>query len=143
MTHWYRLPGQMSVAKLLFHRKQHFIVDRGLSHDLKKCMLEGARICSNIPESEELSRQQVIQLCKEKHGVLVTSDEEYASALRIDVKGAWGIILLPRDVESQARLWREMSLGISHFVRQTKQSISSNMPGAKDAAGHPTGSANF
>jgi hypothetical protein len=111
MTHWYRLPSPVSVAKLLFHRKQHFIVDRGLSHDLKKCLPEGARFLQDIPESEPLSRQQVIQLCNEKHGVLVTCDEEYTSALRIDVKGAWGIILLPRDVESQARLWRKMSSG--------------------------------
>ena len=81
-----------SNRKLLFHRKQHFIVDRGLSHDLKKCLPEGTRFLQDIPESEALSRQQVIQLCHEKHGVLVTCDEEYTSALRIDVKGAWGII---------------------------------------------------
>jgi hypothetical protein len=60
----------------------------------------------------------------------VAGDEEYTSALRIDVKGSWGVILLPRDVESQTRLWRKMSSGVSHFVRQTKQLISSNMPNA-------------
>ena len=133
MTHWYRLPSPVSVAKLLFHRKQHFIVDHGLSHDLKKCLPEGARFLQDVPESEALSRQQVIQFGREKHGILVTSEEEYTSALRIDVKGTWGVILLPRDVESQTRLWRKMSSGVSHFVRQTQQ----------DTAGHQTGSANF
>lgn len=53
----------------------------------------------------------MIQLCQEKHGVLVTFDEEYTSVLRIDVKGAWGVILLPTDIESQIRLWHKMASG--------------------------------
>ncbi len=110
----------MPVTKLLFHRKQQFIVDRGLSHDLKRCLPEGARILQEIPESEALSRQQVIQLCSERRGALVTCDEEYTSALRIDVRGPWGIILLPSDVEPQIRAWRKMSSGSLTF-RPTKE----------------------
>ena len=122
MTHWYRLPSPVSVAKLLFHRKQDFVIDLGLSLGLKKCLPEGARFLRDIPESESLSRQQVIQLCREKHGILMTSDEEYTSVLRIDVKGAWGIILLPRDLESQTRLWSKMSSGNLTF-RPTNETI--------------------
>jgi hypothetical protein len=100
MTHWYRLPSPMPVAKLLFHRKQQFVVDRGMSVELKKCLPEGTSFLHDIPDSELLSGKQGIQLCREKQGVLVTCDEEFASSLRIDVKGAWGIILLPAEVES-------------------------------------------
>jgi hypothetical protein len=121
MTHWYRLPSPMSIAKLLFHRRQCFIVDRGLSHDLKRSLPEGTRFLQDIPESEARSCQQVIQLCREKHGVLVTCNEEYTSALRLDVKGAWGIILLPSDMESQIRLWRKMASGNLTF-RPTSES---------------------
>jgi hypothetical protein len=112
----------VSVEKLLFHRKQHFVIDLGLSLGLKKCLPEGARFLRDIPESESLSCQQVIQLCREKHGILVTSDEEYTSVLRIDVKGAWGIILLPRDLESRTRLWSKMSSGNLTF-RPTNETI--------------------
>jgi hypothetical protein len=73
MTHWYRLPSPMSVARLLFHRKQHFIVDRGMSLDLNSCLPAGTRFLQDLPGSDALSRQQVIQLCHEKHGVLVTT----------------------------------------------------------------------
>lgn len=122
MTHWYRLPSPMPVAKLLFHRKQQFIIDCGLSCDLRKCLPEGTRFLQDLPESEALSRQQVIQLCNEKHGVLVTCDEEYASALRIDGRGTWGMILLPSDFESQLRVWRRMSSGSLTF-RPTNESM--------------------
>jgi hypothetical protein len=101
----------MSISKLLFHRRQYFIVDRGLSHDLKRSLPEGTRFLQDTPESEALSRQQAIQLCRKNHGVLVTCDEEYASELRIDARGVWGIILLPSEVESQIRLWRKMASG--------------------------------
>lgn len=50
----------------------------------------------------------------------MTCDEEYTSALRIDVRGPWGIILLPSDVEPQIRAWRKMSSGSLTF-RPTKE----------------------
>lgn len=121
MTHWYRLPSPVSVAKLLFHRKQQFIIDRGLSPDLRRSLPEGAQFLDDVPEAELPSRDQVIQLCREKHGILVTSNEEYTPALRVDARGTWGIILLPTDVESQIRLWRKMASGNLTF-RPTNES---------------------
>ena len=75
-----------------------------------------------FPNPEALSRQQVIQVCREKRGILVISDEGYTSVLRIDVKVVWGVILLPRDVESQTQLWRKMSSGNLTF-RPTNETV--------------------
>lgn len=116
MTHWYRLPSQVSVAKLLFNRKQQFIVNRGLPPELKRSLPVDARFLDDIPEADSPSREEVIELCREKHGILVTCDEDYTSPLRIDARGAWGVILLPSDVESQIRHWRRMASGDLTFL---------------------------
>ena len=120
MTHWYRLPNPISVAKLFLAKKQAFFIDHGLSSDLIKHLPTNADFLPQAQPYDGVARAGFIRLCQEKHAILVTANEEYALALPSHSTGAWGVILLPNDTYSQIPFLVKLSAGNLTF-RPTKE----------------------
>jgi hypothetical protein len=118
MTNWYRKPSPISVAKLLFRKGQNLFLDHSLHPSLMKHLPPGSAFPPK-PDAGE-TRERSIRLCQEKHAILITADLGYTPALDSDAGGAWGVILLPDDFESQAHVLSRLAAEKLTF-RPTKE----------------------
>lgn len=111
MSHWHRLPRASSVKALLLRSKLRFILDRGFSVKLAAYFPEGTHSPYSLGLAQQPSSQEVLKLCQEKHGILVTANAEYASLLSLDRKTSWGVLLLPNNEAVQLDIVRRLFVG--------------------------------
>jgi hypothetical protein len=116
MSHWHRSPSSISVATMLRRAKLRFILDDGLAAQLLSCLPRGAHTLRSLGFAQHPSREDVVALCHQNHGILVTADPAYAPLLIHDHKSSWGILLLPANKAVQLDRVRRLFAGIRPSV---------------------------
>jgi hypothetical protein len=111
MSHWHRAPRAFSVKALLLRKKLNFIVDHGVAVDLATYLPPGTLIPDPSSRDQQPSRQELLKLCRQKQGVLITADPAYVSLLIQDSKSSWGILLLPASKAVQVNVVRRLFAG--------------------------------
>ena len=90
MSNWYRIPRPVSIGTLLFRMKRDVILDDGMSQDLPRYLPDGTHRLREFGDPKRLCHKDVVHICQQKHGILVTTDVEYALLLNADSKDPWG-----------------------------------------------------
>jgi hypothetical protein len=111
MSHWYRLPGFVSAQTLLFHKKQSFILDYGVSAALTRYLPKKIHPLPTGTNGEKLSCSEVVDLCKQLRSILITANSKYAELLHLDTSIPWGIVLLPSDEVVQLKAICQLASG--------------------------------
>jgi hypothetical protein len=108
---------------MIFRAKQNLFLD----HSLPPFAHETSPAGTPFPPKPDVGEncEPSIRLCQEKHAILVTADVAYTKALDSSGGGAWGVILLPADLEAQVSVLPRLSAGRLTF-RPTKDSADIN-----------------
>jgi len=129
VSHWYRIPRAISVLTLLERTALELVLDPSMTSTALRYLPQITRTLRNADNVEKLSREDVAQICRTEHAILVTVDFEYVPLLGGDSKSSWGVILLPSDETMQTerlhRLFRGKlvfrpavdRMGIFEYVR--------------------------
>jgi hypothetical protein len=96
---------------MLRRAKLRFILDDGLPAQLLSCLPEGAHTLRSLGFAQRPSREDLVALCRQKHGILVTADAACTSLLIHDHKSSWGILLLSANKAVQLDVVRRIFAG--------------------------------
>lgn len=105
------MPRTIAMHSLLSRLGKTFILDQTVDPGLTRYFPKGTRLLSEFDGGSVLSRNAIVGICRDKNGVLVTSDLEYASALAVSGGSPWAVIMLPADASKQLDALRSVNGG--------------------------------
>jgi hypothetical protein len=104
MSHWHRIPRAISVRSLVQRCAKCILLDRSVEFSVGnlKALSKDILTIYAMDPTEKLSRAQIVRLCQEMHGLLLTADIGVLPALITEGGAPWGVLLLPHGDAVQA-----------------------------------------
>lgn len=104
MSHWHRAPRAISVRSLVQRCAKCILLDRSVEYSVEnlKALSKDIQTIYAMDPEEKLSRAQIVRLCQEMHGLLLTADIEVIPALFTEGGAPWGVLLLSHRDAVQA-----------------------------------------
>jgi hypothetical protein len=111
MSHWYRAPRPISLRDLVRRSGEELVLDRGLDVplDIMQALSKKIHPIQELSSREELSRKEIVRLCQEVHGLLLTTDGNVIPLLISEADAPWGAVLLPDSENAQVNVLRRLS----------------------------------
>ena len=104
MSHWHRTPRAISVRSLVQRCAKCILLDRSVEFPVGnlKALSKDIQTIYAMDPTDKLSRAQIVRLCQEMHGLLLTTDIGALSELITEGGTPWGVLLLSHGDAVQA-----------------------------------------
>lgn len=111
MSHWHRTPHAISVRSLVQRYAKCILLDRDVEVSVGnlKALSKDVQAVSAMDSKARLSLAQLVRLCQEMHGLLVTADIAVIPVLITEGEAPWGAILLPEGKTAQVDTLQKLS----------------------------------
>ena len=99
MSHWHRTPRAISVRSLVQRCAKCILLDRSVEVSVGnlKALSKDIQTIYAMDPAEKLSCAQIVRLCQEMHGLLLTADIGALPALTTEGGVPWGVLLLSHE----------------------------------------------
>jgi hypothetical protein len=110
MSHWYRAPRQISLRELVRRSGAGLVSDHGIDvpGELLRALSKTVHPIQEMSSSKRLSSKEIVRLCQQIYGLLITINEDVIPMLTSETDAPWGAILLPNSKDAQVSILRRL-----------------------------------